>query len=495
MCSDFLADINNNHARECRMNWGPKFVSGIKAITALGQLLLVTRCDLDVPTLEVPGSYDSRGRLLTIGEKVQICSRLYLDAFAASEQSLDELSKTAGELAHTRGSLHRVTELFRKYNQAVSVSAFHEEWKRVADCFNNANQQASASIECWTHLLYFIQQFKGLIDEMITDNKKSSIRSIATLEDAKAEIESRRHNIDRESRAQKETQRFDFTYVIPLLITVFLVLFLSGLFLNAMIMSAMFLCALIILREGIQSSYGATLTDDNGDQSRDLEVEIERGVREIHDSYSAVSERLNSMSQEKIGRFERTMRNVSYIISWDESYPHNRATHHQPRESKDVTELRELAVELRLTFYIIFEWNSITNTTIPPAYSANSDVYFSPSPQGFKDTLTLNEVAGLAQIELDKLYRESAFAGPGKGDKLGTGEGDRGIYHNYANRRVYQYWKEQVDRKLLRVIDFGGLDLEIKVEYYSGSSIVVLPYFTREDSECTHLKLSKQEHL
>ncbi|KAF5642248.1 uncharacterized protein FTJAE_3723 [Fusarium tjaetaba] len=440
MCSDFLADINNNHARE-----------------SLGQLLLITRCDLDVPTLEVPGSYDSRGRLLTIGEKVQICSRLYLDAFAASEQSLDKLSKTAGELAHTRGSLHRVTELFRKYNPAVSVSAFHEEWKRVADCFNNAKQQASASIECWTHLLYFIQQFKGLIDEMITDNKKSSIRLIATLEDAKAEIESRRHNIDRESQAQKDTQRFDFTYAVPLLITVFLVLFLPGLFLNTMILSAMFLCALLILREGVQSSYGATLTDDNGDQSRDLEVEIERltckqkrnaaigetlqeigtslasaigGVREIHDSYRAVSERLNSMSLEKIGRFERTMRNVSDMISGDESYLHNRPTHHQPRESKHVTELRELAVELRLTFYIMFEWSSIENTTIPPAYSANSDVYFAqPSSQGFKDTLTLNEVAGIAEIELDKLYRKA----PGKRDKLGTGEGDRGIYYDYAN--------------------------------------------------------------
>ncbi|KAF5599007.1 hypothetical protein FPANT_3610 [Fusarium pseudoanthophilum] len=405
MCSDFLADINNNHARECRMDWGPKFVSGIKAITALGQLLLVTRCDLEVPTLEVPGSYDSRGRLLTVGEKVQICSRLYLDAFAASEQSLDELSKTAGELAHTRGSLHRVTELFRKYSPAVSVSAFHEEWKRVADCFNNAKQQASASIESWTHLLYFIQQFKALIDEMITDNKKSSIRLIATLEDAKAETESRRQNIDRESRAQKETQRFDFTYAIPLLITVFLVLFLSGLLLNALTMSAMFLCALLILREGIQSSNGATLTDDSGDQSRDLEIEIERltykhkrnaamgetlqeigtslasaigGVREIHESYRTLYERLNSMSQEKTGRFERTMRNVSDMISGDDSYPHNRPTHHQPRESKHVT---QGSLRLNLTNYIV----------------------------------------------------RSAFAGPGKRDKLGTGESDRGIYYDYAN--------------------------------------------------------------
>ncbi|KAJ4121632.1 hypothetical protein NW769_001495 [Fusarium oxysporum] len=86
MCSNFLADINNNHAQECRVDWGPRFVCGIKAITALGQLLLVTRLELDVSTLEVPGSYDNR------------------EAFAKSEQSLTKLSSTAWELASSRGS-------------------------------------------------------------------------------------------------------------------------------------------------------------------------------------------------------------------------------------------------------------------------------------------------------------------------------------------------------------------------------------------------------
>lgn len=107
MCSDFLADINNNHAKECRMDWGPKFVSGIKAIAALGQLLLVTHSDFDVSILEIPGSYNSHGKLLTIGEKVQSCSGLYQEAFAKSEQSLSKLSGTAWELASSRGSVCR----------------------------------------------------------------------------------------------------------------------------------------------------------------------------------------------------------------------------------------------------------------------------------------------------------------------------------------------------------------------------------------------------
>jgi len=87
-------------------------VCGIKAITALGQLLLVTRLELDVSTLEVPGSYDNRGRLTTAGEKIQSCSRLYLEAFAKSEQSLTKLSSTAWELASSRGSVCEFIEYF-----------------------------------------------------------------------------------------------------------------------------------------------------------------------------------------------------------------------------------------------------------------------------------------------------------------------------------------------------------------------------------------------
>ncbi|KAF5538663.1 hypothetical protein FMEXI_9298 [Fusarium mexicanum] len=170
MCSDFLADINNNHAKECRMNWGPKFVSGIKAITALGQLLLVARSELDVSTLEIPGIYDSRGKLLTIGEKVQDCSRLYLEAFAKSEQSLGKLSETAWELAHSRGSLHRVTELFRKDNSAIAYSSFRDEWGRVHQYLNNIGQHASACFESWTYLLSVVQEFETLLNDMISEN-------------------------------------------------------------------------------------------------------------------------------------------------------------------------------------------------------------------------------------------------------------------------------------------------------------------------------------
>ncbi|KAG7435397.1 hypothetical protein Forpi1262_v002287 [Fusarium oxysporum f. sp. raphani] len=243
MCSNFLADINNNHAQECRVDWGPRFVCGIKAITALGQLLLVTRLELDVSTLEVPGSYDNRRRLTTAGEKIQSCSRLYLEAFAKSEQSLTKLSSTAWELASSRGSLHRVTELFRKRGPAVTLSSFQDEWERVHRHLTNVEQHARASFESWTCLLSFIQEFESLINNMIKTLNK------------------------------KDTQRFDFTYAIPLLIALVLVLFFSGLLVRAIILSGMFLYALLILREGLeQSGYRTTLDEDIEDETRDLET-------------------------------------------------------------------------------------------------------------------------------------------------------------------------------------------------------------------------------
>ncbi|KAF5604165.1 uncharacterized protein FSUBG_6938 [Fusarium subglutinans] len=310
MCSDFLADINNNHAKECRMNWGPKFVRGIKAITALGQLLLAARSELNVSALEIPGSYDNRGKLLTIGEKVQCCSRLYLEAFAKSEQSLGKLSETAWELAHSRGSLHHVTEVFRKENSAVAYSSFRDEWDRVHQYLNNVGQHASACFESWNHLLSFIQEFEAIVNDMI--------------------------------------------------------------------MSRMFLCALLVLRAGIKKSgYKALLDDNDGDQTRDLEIEIERltqkhklnatvcqtlqmmgsslasaigGIRDTHDSYKAVFDRLNSMNEDKIDRFKRTMNKISHLVSYDESYPPNRTTDHpnrttdhRPRDSKDVKDLKKPA--------------------------------------------------------------------------------------------------------------------------------------------------------
>lgn len=129
--------------------------------------------------------------------------------------------------------------------------------------------------------------------------------------------------------------------------------------------------------------------------------------------------------------------------------------------------MREVAVELRLTFYIIFEWSSLYTrisqdiftpalrevqfslslatlisgidlssdrfrlrpaqqgkwtprqtalpltrsfmplATITSTYSADSDIYFSQTyAPTAKDTLTLNQVAGRAEMELNKLHRE-----------------------------------------------------------------------------------------
>lgn len=496
MCSDFLADINNNHAKECRMDWGPKFVSGIKAIAALGQLLLVTHSELEVSILEIPGSYNSHGKPLTIGEKVQSCSRLYQEAFAKSEQSLAKLSGTSWELASSRGSLHRVTELFRKDTPAIAYSSFRDEWDRIHRYLCDVQSHASACFESWTYLLTFIQEFETLINNMATDDKKLTVLLSGKLEKAKAEIKTRRYDIDQETRDTKDSQGFDFTYAVPLLVAILTVLLLSGILFRAIILSCMFLCALLILREGMeQSGYRSTSDDNDGDQTRDLEIEIERlthkhklsatigqtlqelcsslasaigGVREIHDSYRAMSERLQSMNEEKIDRFKKALNRISHIISWDESYNANRTTDHQPRESKDVTELRELAIELRLTFYIIFEWSSLyirisqdiftpalrevqsfssfatlisvidlssdrfklrpaqqgqwtprqtaplltrsfmPLATIPSTYSADSDIYFSESyAPTAKDTLTLNQVAGRAEIELNKLHHEA----------------------------------------------------------------------------------------
>ncbi|CVL06261.1 uncharacterized protein FMAN_03789 [Fusarium mangiferae] len=467
MCSDFLADINNNHAKECRMDWGPEFVSGIKAIAALGRLLLVTHSEFDVSALEIPGSYDSSSRLLTIGEKVRSCSRLYQEAFAKSEQSQAKLSGTSWELASSRGSLHRVTELFRKDNPIVAYSSFRDEWDRVHRYLCDVHPHASACSESWSCLLFFIQEFETLINNMTTDNKKLTITLSGKLEKAKAEIKTRRYDINPESSYEKDSQGFDFTYAIPLLIAALTVLLLSGILLRAIILSCMFLCALLVLREGMEhSSHQATLVDDDGDQTRDLEIEIERltqkhklsttigqtcqemssslasaigGVREIHDSYRAISERLQSMNEDKIDRFRKVMNRISYIISWDESYNANRTTDHRLRESKDVTELRELVVELRLTFYIIFEWSSLYTRISQDIFTAalrevqsfsslatliggidlSSDRFkLRPAQQGqwtqrqtsyaptAQDALTLNQVAGRAEMELNKLHRE-----------------------------------------------------------------------------------------
>jgi len=121
-----------------------------------------------------------------------------------------------------------------------------------------------------------------------------SIHLTEKLEDAKAESKTRRYGsryplrlnallyddltslIHLETLNKKDTQRFAFTYAIPLLIALVLVLFFSGLLVRAIILSGMFLCALLILREGLeQSGYRTTLDDDIEDETRDLEIESE----------------------------------------------------------------------------------------------------------------------------------------------------------------------------------------------------------------------------
>lgn len=115
------------------------------------------------------------------------------------------------------------------------------------------------------------------------------------LEKAKAEFKARRYHsryplllngvlyvdqpspVNPDSLDKKDTQGFDFTYAIPLLIAVLTVLLLSGILFRAIILSGMFLCALLVLREGIEhSGYKATLDDKDEDQTRDLKIEIER---------------------------------------------------------------------------------------------------------------------------------------------------------------------------------------------------------------------------
>ncbi|KAF4947520.1 hypothetical protein FGADI_10365 [Fusarium gaditjirri] len=362
MGSDFLADINNNHAQECRMDWGPRFVCGIKTITALGQLLLVTRLELDISTLEIPGSYDSCDRLTTVEEKVNSSSRLHLEAFSKSEQSLSKLSN-----AGVGASVFSWFELFRRESTAVAFSSFQDEWQRVNRYLANFEQHARATVDCWTCLLTYIQDFEWLITNMIIDHKKWSIDLSKRLEDAKAEVKLRRFEIDPELRDKDDTQGFDFTYAIPLLVVVLFVLLLCGILFRLTIISGMFLFALLILREGIEKSdCWPALDDDNGDVTRDLEIETERlaqkqkrnvvhatigqtiqevgislasaigGVRETRDSYGTLFERFISLKEGKIDRLQQTMNSISNTIRMDENYHLNSTTDQRQRDSQDV---------------------------------------------------------------------------------------------------------------------------------------------------------------
>ncbi|KAH7209969.1 hypothetical protein DER44DRAFT_745159 [Fusarium oxysporum] len=195
------------------------------------------------------------------------------------------------------------------------------------------------------------------------------------------------------------------------------------------------------------------------------------GVRETHDSYRAVFERFINLKEEKIDHLHRSMSRISYTISMGEYYRRNNTTDQQLPDSKDVAELRELAIELHLTTYIMFEWSSLYTrisqdiftpalcevqsfnslatlissidlssdrlklrpaqqgqstprqnapllsrssmpiTTICTTYSADSNSYFSQSSASMaKDTLTLHKVAEFAEIELNKFHSENPDA-------------------------------------------------------------------------------------
>ncbi|KAH7172948.1 hypothetical protein DER46DRAFT_571942 [Fusarium sp. MPI-SDFR-AT-0072] len=283
-------------------------------------LLLVTRLELDVSTLEITGSYDNRARLTTAAEKIQSCSRLYLEAFAKSEQSISKLSNTAWELASSCGSLHRVTELFRKRRPAVTLSSFRDEWERVHRHLTNVEQHARASFESWTCLLSFIQEFESFINNMITDNKSLSIHLTEKLEDAKAEIKTRRYESYRttlDNDIENETRDLETE------------------------------SELLTQKHRLNTTIGQTLQDAGSSLAGALGA-----IQETHDSYRAMFERFNSIKEDKIDRLHETINRISYTISMDESYHRKSTTDQWQRESKDVT----------ISFYI-------EKTTIPgPAY-------------------------------------------------------------------------------------------------------------------------------
>ncbi|EWY99906.1 hypothetical protein FOYG_03835 [Fusarium oxysporum NRRL 32931] len=321
MGSNISSDINNNHAQECQMDWGPRAVCGIKAITALGQLLLVRCLELDVSTLEISSSYDNRGRLPTAERKVHSCSKLYLEAFAKSEQSISKLSNTAWELASSRVStsfidywisLGKRVQLLQSLLSDMYISDY-------TDTLTNLEQHTRATFESWTCLLSFIQEFESPINIMI------------------------------KTRDKKDTRKFEFPYAIPLLIAVILVLLFSGLLVRAVIVYGMFLCALLILQEGLeQSGYQTTLDDDIEDETRDLKIESELLAQNtttigqtLQDVGSSLAAALGAI-QETHDSYRAMFERISYTISMDEPYHRNSTTDQWQRESKD--ELRELVI-------------------------------------------------------------------------------------------------------------------------------------------------------
>ncbi|KAF4989204.1 hypothetical protein FGRMN_9261 [Fusarium graminum] len=340
MGSNFLADINNNHAQECLVDWGPRFACGIKAITALGELLRVTRGESNISTLEIPDRHHN-GSSATAGEMVQRCSRLYLDTFSDAEHNLSILSNIARELAFSRGPLHRVTEIFRKGSPAVTSRTFDFEIHRLTPYLVKAESHTRSLFTSWTCLLSFLRDFESSINKMAKSDK------------------------------------VNLMFVISLLVPILPLLLLCGILVRTIIGFGSCLFALLALWSGFKrSGHWETWNGEFRDETHYLEMESQRlthqtklnattcqtlqnmdsslasalgAVQEIHDSYRSVFDRFENMRIEKIDRLYRTNNSIFNTITMTERHP-NSMINMWSRDSKDVTvgcTLSSTASELR----------------------------------------------------------------------------------------------------------------------------------------------------
>lgn len=96
----FLRDVETAHRLECQDYWGPSFASGVRALIALGELLLVAANEPELAAIEIePASTRLGNGTMSVAEALEKCSRVYSDTFHRSEVALDKLSSRAKELS------------------------------------------------------------------------------------------------------------------------------------------------------------------------------------------------------------------------------------------------------------------------------------------------------------------------------------------------------------------------------------------------------------
>ena len=106
----FLRDVETAHRLECQDYWGPSFASGVRALVALGELLLVANNEHELAAIEIePTSTRLGSSTLTVTEALEKCSREYSDTFHRSEVSLDKLSSRAKELSKGLGPVRLIS--------------------------------------------------------------------------------------------------------------------------------------------------------------------------------------------------------------------------------------------------------------------------------------------------------------------------------------------------------------------------------------------------